>query len=207
MKRVLREALVVGVLACVAGVGPSRAGPSDPSAVIREMADAVVAVLNDAALDAAQRRQRIEDIAIQSFDFDTISRLALGRNWKSLSGGQQEEFRREFRALLSESYGRRIDRYDQEKVEILGERAEQRGDVTVKTKIVGGQANDIQVDYRLRQKDGSWRVIDVVVEGASLVSNYRSQFAEVLSQGGPETLLKRMRERKIATEPATADAG
>jgi len=207
VKRVLREALVVGVLACVAGVGPSRAEPSDPSAVIREMADAVVAVLNDAALDAAQRRQRIEDIAIQSFDFDTISRLALGRNWKSLSGGQQEEFRREFRALLSESYGRRIDRYDQEKVEILGERAEQRGDVTVKTKIVGGQANDIQVDYRLRQKDGSWRVIDVVVEGASLVSNYRSQFAEVLSQGGPETLLKRMRERKIATEPATADAG
>ena len=207
MKRVLREALVVGVLACVAGVGPSRAEPSGPSAVIREMADAVVAVLNDAALDTAQRRQRIEDIAMQSFDFDTISRLALGRNWKSLSGGQQEEFRREFRALLSESYGRRIDRYDQEKVEILGERAEQRGDVTVKTKIVGGQANDIQVDYRLRQKDGSWRVIDVVVEGASLVSNYRSQFAEVLSQGGPETLLKRMRERKIATEPATADAG
>ena len=207
MKRVLRGALVAGVLACVVGVGPSRAEPSDPSAVIREMADAVVAVLNDAALDAAQRRQRIEDIAMQSFDFDTISRLALGRNWKSLSGGQQEEFRREFRALLSESYGRRIDRYDQEKVEILGERAEQRGDVTVKTKIVGGQANDIQVDYRLRQKDGSWRVIDVVVEGASLVSNYRSQFAEVLSQGGPESLLKRMRERKIATEPATADAG
>jgi phospholipid transport system substrate-binding protein len=193
--------------ACVAGVGPAGAGSPGPSGVIRETADAVVAVLNDGALDTAQRRQRIEDIAIQRFDFDTISRLTLGRNWKSFTSAQQEEFQREFRTLLAESYGRRIDRYDQEKVEILGERPEQRGDVTVKTKIVGGQANDIEVDYRLRERDGTWRVIDVVVEGVSLVSNYRSQFAEVWSQGGAETLLKRMRERKIATEQAPADAG
>jgi phospholipid transport system substrate-binding protein len=175
--------------------------------VIRETADAVVAVLNDGALDSGQRRQRIEDIAYERFDFDTISRLVLGRNWKALSPPQQEEFQREFRSLLSESYGRRIDRYEQEQVKILGERAEQRGDVTVQTKIVGGQANDLQVDYRLRQRDGVWLVIDVVVEGASLLSNYRSQFAEVWSQGGAEGLLKRMRERKIPTEPASADAG
>jgi phospholipid transport system substrate-binding protein len=198
---------MAGALGALAGVGSAQAGSTGPSAVIRETADAVVAVLNDGALDTAQRRQRIEDIAIQSFDFDTISRLSLGRNWKSLTSPQQEEFQREFRALLSESYGRRIDRYEQEKVEILGERPEQRGDVTVKTKIVGGAANDIAVDYRLREKDGSWRVIDVVVEGVSLVSNYRSQFAEVWSQGGAEKLLQRMRERKIATEAAPADAG
>ncbi len=184
-----------------------RAESSGPRSVIRETVDAVVAVLDDAALGTDQRRARIEEIAKQRFDFVTMSRLVLGRNWKSLSGAQQEEFQREFQALLSESYGRRIDRYEQEKVEILGERAEERGDVTVQTKIVGGQANDIQVDYRLRQRDGAWRVIDVVVEGASLVSNYRSQFAEVLSKGGPETLLKRMREKKLPTDGATAGAG
>ena len=207
MKRAPRGIVAAIALACVAGTAPARAGSAGPSAVIRETADAVVAVLNDGALDTAQRRKRIEDIAYERFDFDTISRLVLGRNWKALSPAQQEEFLREFRALLSESYGRRIDRYEQEEVKIVGERAEQRGDVTVQTKIVGGQANDLQVDYRLRQKEGVWLVIDVVVEGASLLSNYRSQFAEVWSQGGPETLLKRMRERKIATEPASADAG
>ena len=207
MKRAPRGIVAAIALACVAGTAPARAGSAGPSAVIRETADAVVAVLNDGALDTAQRRKRIEDIAYERFDFDTISRLVLGRNWKALSPAQQEEFLREFRALLSESYGRRIDRYEQEEVKILGERDEQRGDVTVQTKIVGGQANDLQVDYRLRQKEGVWLVIDVVVEGASLLSNYRSQFAEVWSQGGPETLLKRMRERKIATEPASADAG
>lgn len=207
MKRALRGIVTAGALVCVAGAAPARAGSSGPSVVIRETADAVVAVLNDGALDSAQRRQRIEDIAYERFDFDTISRLVLGRNWKALSPPQQEEFQREFRSLLSESYGRRIDRYEQEQVKIVGERSEQRGDVTVQTKIVGGQANDLQVDYRLRQRDGVWLVIDVVVEGASLLSNYRSQFAEVWSQGGAEGLLKRMRERKIPNAPASADAG
>jgi phospholipid transport system substrate-binding protein len=207
VKRALRGIVTAGALVCVAGAAPARAGSSGPSVVIRETADAVVAVLNDGALDSAQRRQRIEDIAYERFDFDTISRLVLGRNWKALSPPQQEEFQREFRSLLSESYGRRIDRYEQEQVKIVGERSEQRGDVTVQTKIVGGQANDLQVDYRLRQRDGVWLVIDVVVEGASLLSNYRSQFAEVWSQGGAEGLLKRMRERKIPNAPASADAG
>jgi phospholipid transport system substrate-binding protein len=203
----LRAWVVAGGLACLVGPQAAGAGTSAPRIVIQETVDAVIAVLDDGALDSAQRRKRIEDIALARFDFDTMSRLVLGRNWKSLSAAQQDEFQREFRTLLSESYGRRIDRYEQEKVAIVGERSEERGDVTVQTKIVGGQANDLQVDYRLRQKDGSWRVIDVVVEGASLVSNYRSQFAEVMSQGGAETLLKRMRERKIATEPPGAEAG
>jgi phospholipid transport system substrate-binding protein len=207
VKRALRGIVASLALAWFAGAAPGGAGSNGPSAVIRDTADAVVAVLNDGALDPAQRRKRIEDIAYERFDFDTISRLVLGRNWKALSPAQQDEFRREFRTLLSESYGRRIDRYEQEQVKILGERAEQRGDVTVQTKIVGGQANDLEVDYRLRQKDGAWLVIDVVVEGASLLSNYRSQFAEVWSQGGADGLLKRMRERKIATEPASSDAG
>jgi phospholipid transport system substrate-binding protein len=203
----LRAVVVAGGLAFLAVGTSAAADPSAPRLVIQETADAVIAVLNDGTLDTVERRKRIENIALERFDFDTMSRLVLGRNWKSLSVPQQEEFRREFRTLLSESYGRRIDRYEQEKVAILGERTEERGDVTVQTKIIGGQANDLQVDYRLRQKDGRWRVIDVVVEGASLVSNYRSQFAEVMSQGGAETLLKRMRERKIATEPPGADAG
>lgn len=207
MTRALRAVVVAGGLACLVGGAPAAAGSSAPRMVIQETVDAVIAVLNDGALDSAQRRKRIEQIALERFDFDTMSRLVLGRNWKSLSAPQQEEFQREFRTLLSESYGRRIDRYQQEKVAIVGERSEERGDVTVQTKIVGGQANDLQVDYRLRQKEGSWRVIDVVVEGASLLSNYRSQFAEVMSQGGAETLLKRMRERKIVTEPPRADAG
>jgi ABC-type transporter MlaC component len=157
-------------LACVANSARSRrvrrAERGDP-----QTADAVVAVLNDGALDTAQRRKRIEDIAYERFDFDTISRLVLGRNWRRSPRRSRSSCASS--ALLS-GYGRHIDRYEQEEVKILGERAEQRGDVTVQTKIVGGQANDLQVDYRLRRKEGVWLVIDVVVEGAASSRTARS---------------------------------
>ena len=126
-----------------------------------------------------------------------MSRLVLARNWKRFSKPQQVEFVEEFKNFLAHSYGDRIDRYSEEDVEVTGERPEPRGDVTVHTKIVGGQYSDAVVDYRLRQKDGTWRIIDVVVEGISLVFNYRDQFKEVVSRHGPEGLLERLREKNL----------
>jgi hypothetical protein len=82
---------------------------------------------------------------------------------------------------------------------VVGERQEPRGDVTVLTKVVGGEYDGSLVDYRMRSKNGGpWLVIDVIVEGVSLVSNYRDQFKEVLSNGGPEELLRRLKEKNAA---------
>src|SRR6185436_6809869 len=93
--------------------------------------------------------------------------------------------------------------YKNEKVNLTGSRNETGGDVTVKTKIVrgGGGSNDILVDYRLRQRDGQWKIIDVIIEGVSLVSNFRSQFHDVVSNGGPEQLLSLLREKNAKGEP------
>ena len=83
----------------------------------------------------------------QHFDFDVISRLALARNWATLSPEQQTRFIEEFRQHLSVTYGRNLDSYNNEKVVILGDREEQRGDWSVKTKIArGGGNDDIMVD-------------------------------------------------------------
>ena len=183
---------------------PKPAGPKD---VIRETVDDVLAVLAEPGLSTDERRQRIEEIAYGRFHFETISRLVLARQWKRFTPEQRDEFMREFRLLLSQSYGRRIDRYEQEKVDIRGAREEARGDVTVRTRIVGGQADGIEMDYRLRKKGGVWYVIDVSIEGVSLVSSYRSQFAEVLGQGGPDELLRRLRAKnKAGAEPEVAPA-
>jgi phospholipid transport system substrate-binding protein len=83
-------------------------------------------------------------------------------------------------------------------VEIIGERKEPRGDVVVRTKIVGGEFEGTLVDYRLRNQTGDWRVIDVVIEGISMVSNYRDQFKSIVSGGGPERLLEKLREKNAA---------
>ncbi|MEN8184524.1 MAG: ABC transporter substrate-binding protein [Myxococcota bacterium] len=190
----------VVLLAGVFGLGSARAETAGARELIQQTVDEVIAVLQNAELDDAQRRERIEAIAYDRFHFETMSRLVLARRWRRFSEPQREAFMVEFRELLSRSYGRRINRYEQEAVEIGGERAEARGDVTVFTRIIGGSADGVEINYRLRQKGESWGIIDVVVEGVSLVSNYRSQFAELLGNASPDDLLRKLREKNSAGE-------
>ncbi len=190
----------------IAGGDGRAAAEPGPREVIEQTVDGVLAVLRDPALSQGDRHAAIEAIAYERFDFTTMSKLVLARNWKRFSAEQRDEFLREFKDYLASSYGDRIDRYEQEEVEIVGEREEPRGDVTVQTRIVGGENAGVTVDYRLRGRTGRWLVIDVVVEGISLVSNYRDQFREVLSNGGPDHLLARLRE-KNARGAVTASNG
>ena len=183
------------LVAPLEGEGAAQATHSAPMAVISDTVDQVLAVLNEASLDSAARRSRIEEIAYQRFDFVTTSRLVVARYWNRFTPAQQEELVREFKAYLARHYGNRIDRYNQEQIEIVGERQEPRGDVSVLTRIVGGEYDGADVDYRLRGKDGQWRIIDVKIEGISLVLNYRDQFKAVLSRGGPEGLLEALHEK------------
>jgi len=182
---------------------PDATAQSAPRAMIQQTIDAVLVVLNDKSLSTEQKRSRIEKIAYDRFDFPTVSRLVLARNWQRFSKAQQTEFMEEFKRYLAVNYGNRIERYDQQKVDIVGERPEPRGDVTIQSVVRGGEFEGATVDYRLRESDGHWLVIDVIVEGISLVSNFRDQFKEVLARGGPEELLQKLRE-KNAAGPAEA---
>ena len=83
---------------------------------------------------------------------------------------------------------------------VIGDRAEARDDWTVKTKIVRPNAEDILVDYRLRKEDGEWRVIDVIIEGVSLVANFRSQFQEIISRDGAAKLIELLHEKNAKGE-------
>ncbi|GIW45965.1 MAG: hypothetical protein KatS3mg077_3247 [Candidatus Binatia bacterium] len=173
-----------------------------PREVIEKTADSVLAVLRDPSLSSEEKRRRIEDIASSRFDFDTVSKLVLARNWKRLSPEQQARFVKEFRQHLSVTYGRNVDRYNNERAEVTGERQEADGDWTVKTRIIrpdGGEP--ILVDYRLRKFGDQWKVIDVIVEGTSLVANFRSQFQEIVSRDGPEKLLQLLEEKNAKGEP------
>ena len=184
--------LVVIAMAVLCLGAAAEAGPRE---TMQDTIDRVLVVLNNPALDTAARLASIEEIAYERFDMYTMSRLVLGRSWKKFSKAQRKDYIAEFKEYLANNYGNRINRYDEETVEILGTRDEPRGDVTVQTRIVGGEFEDARVDYRMRQRDGAWKVIDVIIEGISMVSNFRDQFREVLSRGGPDHLLAKLREK------------
>ncbi len=180
-------------------------GGADPTAEARALVEdtlgRVLAIINDQESSSERRRARIEDIADDVFDFETMSKLSMARNWKRLSKAQRPDFVREFRQHLARNYGSRLDRYQQTDVAVVGTREEPRGDVTVLSKVIGGQFDGVKMNYRLRHRKGTWKVIDVVIEGVSLVANFRSQFAEVMSRGGPDELLHQLRTRNFDVDP------
>jgi len=199
MSRRHRTLAAVALASCLAGV--ARAGES-PRAIVEKMTQAAIDVLGEKGLSSEEKRHRIEDLAYANIDFDIMSRLVLARNWGRLSAAQQAEFVRLFKEHLALTYGRSIESYNNEKVEVVGERDEGRGDWTVKTKILRGGGNaDVLVEYRLRQENDAWRIIDVVIERVSLVANFRSQFQEIMGSGGPAKLLDVLREKNAKGEP------
>jgi len=183
---------LLAVLAA-AGLAVAGAGPRD---VVRTLADQVLAVLKDKSLSSAQKREQIENIADRGVDFATMAKLVLARNVSRFSDAELVQFQHEFRRHLSVTYGDSVDSYKNEEVVITGDHEEARGDVTVKSKIArSGGGDDILVDYRLRQVNGDWKIIDFVVEGVSLIANFRSQFQDLLSSQTPAQLIALIHEK------------
>jgi phospholipid transport system substrate-binding protein len=191
--------LLVTLLVMLARTSPAADAPRD---VVRRMSDAVVAVLQEKNLSADAKRDKIRGIVEGYVDFPTMARLVLARNWSGLDDSKKGEFTEEFKQHLSLTYGKNVETYNNEKVQITGDRDEGRGDWSVQTKILHPQGGgDILVDYRLRQLSGEWKVIDLAIERVSLVSSFRSQFQEVMANGGIDRLLKLLREKNAAGQP------
>jgi phospholipid transport system substrate-binding protein len=159
--------------------------------------NAVLNVLRDPALkdDSAKeiKEKKLWSIADTMFDYPVLSKRTLGKNWERLDPKQQEEFTDLFSTHVGNVYMDRILAYSNEKV-VFDKEKTQEDRALVNTRVMG-QSKEIPVDYRMVFKDGGWKVYDVVIEGVSLVENYRSQFKEILKDKSPEYLLETLREK------------
>ena len=202
-RRVATVLLVLGI-STAPGVSSSVAEDLDitvaPRNLIDETATKIIEILGRENKPEETRIAEIEKIAYDIFDFTTMSKLVLARTWRKLDKQQRAEFVREFKRNLARTYGTRLDRYEQEDIEIFGTQIEPRNDVSIKTRIVGGQFDGALISYRLRERSERWRIIDVVIEGVSLVSNYRSQFAEILSTGTIDDLMVKLRDKNFEVD-------
>lgn len=174
--------------------------------LVSEMIDLVLAELSKKEVEKEVKIKALESIVFENFDFATISRLVLAKNYKRFDKDQRRDFEANFKHYLSRFYGSRLVDYADENVEVKGARLEKRGDVTVMTKIIGGDVDGIEMNYRVRNRNDAWRVIDVTIEGVSTVSNFRAQFREIISQGGPEQLLKTLRNKTLVDADAKEGA-
>lgn len=191
-------AAVVAVVLGAVALGQAAVPPAEEEArrFVQQTIDDVLGVLHDDTLSLEQKKDRVESIAYERFDFELISRLVLARNWNAMSAQQQRDFIDAFKKHLSATYRDTLDEYRDEKIAIQGSRAEARGDVTVLTLVRQG-SGDTKVDYRLRKTDAGWRGIDVIIEGVSLVQNFRTQAQEIISSEGADALIQKLRDKQI----------
>ncbi|MBH0191595.1 MAG: ABC transporter substrate-binding protein [Nitrospira sp.] len=174
---------------------PSYAGA--PTDAMKATIDEVLRIVRENELKqpskAAERRQMLERVVEARFDYQEMSRRALGAPWNTLSDQEKQEFVGLFRTLLTNSYADKIETYSGEGVQYLNERTEKEY-AEVRTKVLSGKT-EIPLDYRLINKVNDWRVYDVVVDGISLVNNYRGQFAKIIKSSSYADLVEQLRKK------------
>ena len=138
---------------------------------------------------------KIRSIVNEIFDYNELSKRTLGREWAKFNAPQQSEFVKLFSELLEKTYADRLLSYSDEKVVFEKETLLREGQAEVTSNVLTADGKKIPLDYRLIQKEGNWRVYDVIIEGISLVKNYRDQFRDILAKDSPEEVLKMLRDK------------
>jgi len=190
---ILRALTLTAILALVTA-GTAVAG--EPTDQVRRSVGEVLEIVQSQP-DGPARRTAVRQAANRLFDFEETAKRALGPHWQQRTPAEHEEFVRLFSDLLEAAYVGKIDLYQGEKITYVGETVD--GDqATVKTRIVTKQGNEVPVDYRLLREMDGWRVYDVIIEGVSLVANYRTQFNKIIQTSSYDDLVKRMRAKDFS---------
>ncbi|OAM51733.1 toluene tolerance protein [Methylovorus sp. MM2] len=178
-----------------------------PDALVKSTAEDVLAIVKkDKDIQAGDQKkifQLAEEKILPNFNFDRVSRMVLGKNWSGATKEQQDAFQREFRTLLIRTYASALSKYKNQTLEYKPLRAQPEDkEVTVKTLILQPGGQPIGVDYSLEKGADGWKVYDIVIEGVSLVTNYRGQFSNEIRQSGMDGLIQKLVTKNKEAAPA-----
>lgn len=170
----------------------------EPQKIIMETIDKGFAVLKEPSLKGddktEERRKRLWAEISPIFNFEEMSKRALGQHWSKRSPEEKKEFVELFTNILKDAYIGKTDTYSGEKIVLLGEKQDSKY-ANVQTKLITNKGTDTSVDYHMLNNQGKWKIYDVIIEGVSLVNNYRNQFNNILIKSSYEDLILRIKEK------------
>lgn len=172
----------------------------EPNVMVKETADRILAevVLHRQELDESPGKiyPLVEHIVLPRFDFARMSRLVLGKHWRRASDSEKQAFTQAFRELLVRTYTTALLNYSGQEIVYLPMRSQPEEDeVTVNTEVSSSGAPAVPIAYRLHREGDSWQVYDVVIDGISLVSNYRTNFASEIRRNKISGLISKLEAR------------
>ncbi len=151
---------------------------------ISTMGDEAIGFLSNSNLSVSQKEQEFRKLLNRNFDMDTISRFALGRNWQTASAAQKKEYQSLVNNMIVEVYSQRFNDYQGESFEVKSSQPTGKSDYLVSSVIVPEGGSKVKVDWRVRDNNGRFKIVDVIVEGVSMTLTQRSEFASVIQRGG-----------------------
>jgi phospholipid transport system substrate-binding protein len=197
-ERVMKKRLMgLSLFLLILTIVPAPVRGELPRETIQAQVNRVLDVLRNAGEAKSVKERKILSIVDEFFDYPELSKRTLANHWKAFTPEQQKEFTTLFGKLLANVYMDRIMQYSNEKVVFGKETKLSENTVEIQSEVLT-QSKSVPLNYRMISNNkGEWKVYDVVVEGVSLVMNYRSQFREILSSKPPENLLKTLREKNL----------
>jgi phospholipid transport system substrate-binding protein len=184
---------VLAVMTVLGLAGTAVAG--SPTDQLRRYTDEVQRILAHDSMTPADKRAAVRRVAEQVFDLAETARRALGTHWRKRTPAEQEEFVRLFADLLDRTYIAKIELYGGERL-VFGAETIDGDYASVRAKVIARQSTEVPIEGRLHQRGGQWLVYDLLIEGVSLVGNYRSQFDRIIRTSSWEELMRRLRARR-----------
>jgi phospholipid transport system substrate-binding protein len=184
------------VLVALCGIFLAVNAFATPTEDVKKTVDEVVRIVADKEMkkNDQKRRQALKKTISVIFDYSEMAKRSLGKHWNQRTPAEKKQFTDLFATLLENSYAGKIESYNNEKIVYLKETVD--GDYAeVKSKVVTPKRDEFSLDYRLLSENGKWMVYDVIIEGVSLVSNYRSQFNRIITANGYPELVKKLQNK------------
>lgn len=197
----LRKTLLLAALVLLAAA-PARAAENKalpPAAqFVQKLGDQALVELTDKGLSREARESRARSLLTRHFDIQTIGRFALGPAWREATEAQKKEYMRLFEDMIIKTYTSRFEEYSGQSFQVDGAREDGDRDYIVSSRIIQKGGPPVLVDWRVRKKEGSFKIVDVIVESISMSVTQRSDFSAVIQRGGGkvEALLDSLRKRK-----------
>jgi len=184
------------LLVLTASIFTASVACATPTEDVKKTVDEVVRIVADKEMkkDETKRRQALKKAISGIFDYSEMAKRSLGKHWNVRTAAEKKQFAELFATLLENSYAAKIESYNNEKIVYIKEIDE--GDYAeVKSKVVTAARDEFTLDYRLFKQNGKWMVYDVIIEGVSLVSNYRSQFNKIITNNGYDKLVRKLQNK------------
>lgn len=187
IKTTLATKLILGVFFVLVSVANPVMAEETPTARVKAGITDILSILQNTNLSREQKWQEIGRVIDSGFDFRSMSQSVLATNWQTASTEEKRQFVEYFSQYLEDTYRNKIESYTNQHVNYLNETV--RGERAVVDTVIVTDQTQIPVTYKMKKNDGQWFAYDVVIEGVSLVNNYRSTFTAIIRSEGMEGLL------------------